>query len=524
VGDRTIGIGQGHGGRLTRRGFLGAAAVGGLLPLTRHIGIGTAFAAAAKRGGTLQAGIANDLVSLDPNDIVFANVPMFFQVYDYLVKWSDTIRPRPGLAETWDLAKDGTSAVFRLRAGVRTHSGGTFNADSLIANFHRVKTQATGGGLYSILQDWQTADRLDDRTVRFHFSRPHPDYLYQISRWGMIDPASFATVKNRGGGTGPFKVKEWIPGDHVTFEKFDGYWEPGIPLLDQVVCRVMTDPLAMENALQAGTIDFAHTVPNKDAARLRGAGLRVIPAPVANEFYVLTLNTRHAPLDNLKLRQAIALLVDRKTIVQTILGGVGGPIAQFVSPASPGYARDIETEYAYNPTKAKALLAQSGVGRLRALNFLTSTNESLAQIAQVIQANLREAGIEASLNIKEPSQYFPPYFKGDFDLNLSFLTLATLDPTGFTISSAFRTNPTNPSWLEVGPPQEYIQGIDSLNATLNQQERWSRVRSVVRFVLSQAWVVPVALHLPTYGLTKAVEGFAADPQYLIELYGVWLNR
>jgi ABC-type transport system substrate-binding protein len=468
-------------------------------------------------------GLASDLVSLDPNDIVFANVPMFFQVYDYLVAFTDTLRPRPMLAETWELEKDGMGAVFRLRSGVRTHSGGVFNADALVANFHRVKSQSTGGGLYSILQDWVAADPLDARTVRFHFAKPHPDYLAQISRWGMIDPATFPVVKNRGGGTGPFKVKEWIPGDHVTFERFTDYWRPGIPALDQAVCRVITDPLALENALQAGTVDLAHTIPNKDAARLRAAGLLVTPAPVANEFYVLTVNTRRPPLDNVAIRRAIQLLVDRKTIVSTVLGGIGGPIAQMASPSSPGYDPQLEREYAHNPTKAKEWLQQSGVGRIRQLNFLTSTNEELPQIAQIIQAGLKAAGIDSTLTIREPSQYFPPYFHGEFDLNLSFLTLATLDPTGFTISSAFRTNATNPSWLGSGPPQQYIDGIQSLNTTLDVQERWIRLRSVIRYVLGQAWAVPVALHLPTYGLGKHVHGFAVDPQYLIQLAGVWLG-
>jgi len=513
---------------LTRRRLFGlaagAAAAGAALPALGPCGE-WALAAAAKPGGTLTVGVNTDLVSLDPNDIVFANVPMFFQVYNYLVKYSTTLQPRPDLAEFWDLAKDGMGVVFRLQDSVRTHSGGAFGADALIANFHRTKDKATGGGLYSRLGDWEAAERVDARTVRFRFSHPHPDYLAQVARWGMVDPAAFATIKQKGGGTGPFRVQEWVPGDHVTFVRFDGYWQKGLPLLDRVVCRIFSDPQALENAFQAGTIDVAHTIVNKDVARLRHAGFHIEPAPVPNEYYVLTLNTRRPPLDNIKIRQAVQLLVDRATVSRTVLGGVARPIAQMVTPASPGYDPQVETEYAYNPAKAKQLLTSAGVGRGGRLNFLTSTSTpELPQIAQIIQADLQKAGLDVGITIQEPAQYFPAYFAGNFDLNLSFLTLATIDPTDFTISSAYRTDATNPSWLQTGPPQGYIQGLQSLNTTFDMRERWIRLRSVVRYILEQAWAVPVALHLPTYGLGKAVEGFDVDPQMLLQLKGTWLNR
>ena len=157
-----------------------------------------AWSQTPKKGGTLTVGINTDIVSLDPNDIVFANVPMFFQLYDYLVTFGTNLEPQPSLAESWELAKDGTSATFKLRENVRTHSGGTFDADALLANFQRVKDKATGGGLFSRLEDFTAADKLDARTVRFRFARPRPDFLAMVSRWGMVDPAAFATAQAEG--------------------------------------------------------------------------------------------------------------------------------------------------------------------------------------------------------------------------------------------------------------------------------------------------------------------------------------
>src|SRR5581483_8114424 len=94
----------------------------------------------------------------------------------------------------------------------------------------------------------------------------------------------------------------------------------------------------------------------------------------------------------------------------------------------------------------------------------TSTYET-PLIAQILQGDLKKAGIDVTLTIVEPSRYFPAYFAGKFDLSLSFLTLATLDPTDFTISSAYRLNATNPAWLETGPPRGYLEAIEKLNAS-----------------------------------------------------------
>ncbi len=514
-------------GRLTRRQVLKlAAATGAALPLLDG-GLSQALAAAAaeKRGGTLNVGINTDIVSLDPNDIVFANVPMFYQVYNYLVKFTPTLQPRPDLAEYWEVANDGMSLVFRVRQGVRTHSGGTFDADALLANFRRTKDRTTGGGLFSRLADWASAEKLDSHGVRFRLSRPHPDFLAQVGRWGMVDPAAFATVKQRGGGTGPYKVEEWVPGDHLTMVKFDGYWQQGVPLLDRIVFRIFSDPAAMENAFRAGTIDIAHTIPNKDSERLRAAGFQITPAPVPNEYYILTINARKPPFDNIKVRQAFQHLVDRETISKSILGGIGKPTVQMVAPNAPGYDPKLNAEFAFDPAKAKQILAAAGFPNGFKTSILASTSTpETPQVAQVIQADLKKLGIDAPLNIMEPSAYFPVYFAGNFDLNVIFLTLATIDPTEFTISSAFRTNDTNPSWLQTGPPKEYIDHINKLNASFDRNERWAALRAAVRYILDQSWVVPVALRLPTYGLGKAVRGFAVDPQMIISLRTTWLDK
>jgi peptide/nickel transport system substrate-binding protein len=516
------------GAGLARRDFLRLAAVAGAAGPTLAPGLARVVSAQTpKKGGTLTVGINTDIVSLDPNDIVFANVPMFFQLYDYLVTFSTSnLEAQPSLAESWELAKDGTSATFKLREHVRMHSGGTFDADALLANFQRVKDKTTGGGLFSRLEDFTAADKLDARTVRFRFARPRPDFLAMVSRWGMVDPAAFATAKQKGGGTGPFKLAEWVPGDHLTFVRNETYWQPGLPYLDRIVFRVLSDAGAMENAFRAGQIDVAHTIPNKDVQRLRAEGLQVQPAPVPNEYYVVILNSKKPPFDNPKVRQAMRYLLDRETIAKTILGGIGRAQVQVAAPGTPAYDPKLDEEFAFNPAKAQELLTQAGLaGKTTKVAGLvsTSTQES-PEIAQIIQGDLKKVGLDVSLNIVEPSRYFPIYFGGNFDISFLFLTLATIDPTDFTISSAYRLNATNPAWLETGPPKEYIEAIQRLNATVDRRERWNNLRVAVRYLLDQAWALPTNLRLPTYGIAKPVRGFGVDPQMLLTLKATWVDR
>src|SRR5262249_23753929 len=153
----------------------------------------------------------------------------------------------------------------------------------------------------------------------FRFARPRPDFLAMVSRWGMADPAAFAALKQKGGGTGPFKLAEWVPGDHLTIVRNDGSWQLRVPYLDPICFRVLSDAGAMENAFRAGQIDVAHTIPNKDVQRLRAEGLVVQPAPVPNEYYVVVVNARKPPFDNQAARQALRYLLDRETIAKTIL-------------------------------------------------------------------------------------------------------------------------------------------------------------------------------------------------------------
>src|SRR5262249_58950960 len=111
----------------------------------------------------------------------------------------------------------------------------------------------------------------------------------------------------------------------------------------------------------AGQIDVAHTIPNKDVQRLRAEGLQVQPAPVPNEYYMIVLNARKPPFDELKVRQAMRYLLDRETIAKTILGGIGKAQVQVAAPGTPAYDPKLDEEFAFNPAKAQELLTQAGV-------------------------------------------------------------------------------------------------------------------------------------------------------------------
>jgi peptide/nickel transport system substrate-binding protein len=271
-------------------------------------------------------------------------------------------------------------------------------------------------------------------------------------------------------------------------------------------------------------IEIAHTLRAKDGGRLRSGGYNVVQAPVPNEYFVVTINARKPPFDNIRVRQAFQHVVDRATIVRNALGGVGKPIVQMVAPGAPGYDPKLDARFAFDLDKARTMLRAAGVNDRLRVKFLSLTSDpALPEIAQIIQSDLKKVGVDAQVDLQDPSTYFPTYFAGNFDLNLTFTTLATLDPTEMTVGSPFRTNATNPSWLETGPPRGYNDAVSKLTASFDERERWGYLREAVRYVLDQSWAVPIAVRLPLFGLGKSVRGFAVDPQMIMMLRTVWLD-
>ena len=218
-------------------------------------------------------------------------------------------------------------------------------------------------------------------------------------------------------GTGPFRLAEWKQGDHVTLEAFDGFWGPK-PAIRQATFRFIPDPSAAFAALMAGDIDAFPIYPAPETLPQIQADPRfkVLVGTTEGET-ILAMNNRNKPLDNPKVREAIALAVDRQAIIDGAMFGYGTPIGSHFAPHNPDYV-DLVARTPHDPDRARALLAEAGVSGLK-LRLALPPPPYARRGGEIAAAQLRHVGIETETTNMEWAQWLEQVHKNhDFDLTI----------------------------------------------------------------------------------------------------------
>jgi peptide/nickel transport system substrate-binding protein len=313
-----------------------------------------------------------------------------------------TTKVVPELAASWSTSKDGLQWTFNLRKGVKFTDGTPFNAAAVCVNFNRQYTfpdvlqgEATNYYWFTVFGGYakpapgnpgpdkslyRGCKVVNDTTVRILLNRRSSSFLggLVLPNFAIASPTALAkyradsvtvgadgVIRPQGTfqtehpvGTGPFKLESWRIGDRLVLVRNDKYWGTK-PKLRRLIFRPIPDNTARLQALQTGEIDGMNAVSPQDIPALTG-NFKVLSRPAFNIGYV-GINQSIAPLNNLKVRQAIAYGLDRKSVVAAFYGGRGTLANQFLPPLSEGYAKTGVPEYPYDPDKAKQLLQEAGV-------------------------------------------------------------------------------------------------------------------------------------------------------------------
>ena len=368
-------------------------------------GAATATSEEGASGGTLVFGTASDPVVLDGALVSDGeSLRVIDQIFETLVSLKPgTTELEPGLAKSWEISDDGLTYTFELQEGVTFHDGEPFNAEAVCANFDRwynfegsfqnpsasyywqtvfggfAKTDPESGAPAESYFDSCTA--VDEGTVELKLTKPSSAILgaLSLSSFSMASPkaleefgANEGTVDDEGVfrptgsfgtehpiGTGPFKFESWTRGDRLTIARNDDYWGDKAKL-DKVIFRPIPDNAARLQALQTGEIQGYDLVEPQDISTIEGDdNLQILDRPAFNVGYV-GFNQAKKPLDNPKVRQAIAYGLNRQEVVDNFYGGRGEVAKEFMPPEVTGYADDV-TEYEFDPEKAKSLLQEAGL-------------------------------------------------------------------------------------------------------------------------------------------------------------------
>jgi peptide/nickel transport system substrate-binding protein len=394
--------------RFSRRGFLAATAGSALIgaPYLARRG----WAAVTGRTLRIASGEADGAKgTLDPafsqQDCDASRVAL---VFERLVVLDESFRPQPQLAESWTTNETGDVWTFKLRAGVRFHDGEPFTAKHVVYTYRRLLDPATGSPAKASLSgiDPKGIEAVDDATVRFRLPAPlvqFPAYIANRFTYIVREGQPADQIRTRGIGTGPFKVKHFVPGeDSSLYIKNEAYWQPGLPKVDAVELRSIPDGAAQVAAVAAGQIDLTWDLPRVGLKTLEAnSQVKIISV---RSPYVMSMSmwVDTAPFNDVRVRQALKYVIDREKVVQLVLGGHGqigddNPVASWVQYGLTDLPRRRDV------AKAKDLLAQAG--HAGGLEIELHTSEAVIgfiEMATLFQAMASEAGINVKL-VKTPA-------------------------------------------------------------------------------------------------------------------------
>lgn len=466
----------------------------------------SALARAAQQGsGSLVVGTVGDFLNLDPFVMSFVNYPHMETAYDQLMRLDHEVKPQPALAESWSWSEDALTLTLNLRQGVTFHSGRPLTAADVVKNFERAAVKETGGNLYSFLPKFKAVEAVDDATVRLSLDQPCAYLEPVLGLLSIIDPEGFETLKSEAAGTGPFKLKEWVPGDHATFVRNEAYWDPDRPKVDEVTYRFYADPSSLVAALEGGLLDVVIDVPAVDYERL-SSSYQMLRGQEAARFYFLCLNTTMAPFDNKLVRQAIGYAIDRATMVSNVLFNIGEPIVSPFPPFSPAYDEADNALYPYDLERAKQLLTEAGFADGIEFTVVTPNGfPQLGQFAQILQADLESIGSKMAIEPMDNAQWYPILNGGTYQATFSFAGGSQMYPTRIAGSSMFAPV-DNTVWANGTPPAAYVDAMNAADTTLDPEEQRTALRAMTQAFLDEAWAHPIAFKYTIFGYTDRVSG------------------
>ncbi|MBI3979535.1 MAG: hypothetical protein HY331_15235 [Chloroflexi bacterium] len=392
----------------------------------------TAAPAAVKRGGKLIVGTDVNPVGLDPAiAVAFSSVAIYEQLYMSLGTLEyKTNKVLPDLAESWR-AVDARTYEFKLRPGVKFHSGREVTAEDVKFSFDRVMDPKVTVPLRSYLGPIEKTEAVDKATARIVMKTPFAPLLSVVADrrpCAIVDREIVekkGDLQNTDGGSGPFKLVEYTPDVKVVMERHGDYYEKGKPYLDQIEFRIMPDESSRLAAIRSGDIDMTVLKDPKNARLLKNEkniNLNDLPSYWRSGT---PLNTKRPPLNDVRVRQAISYAIDRQEIINTVLlgeGVVSGPIP----PAEAEWALPITREnfptYFTDLDKSKALLKEAGVSSLKLTFNASPAYATDIPTAQVVQSQLKRVGIDIEIKQYEWAAFLKAQADGDFDLNVGFHT------------------------------------------------------------------------------------------------------
>ncbi len=471
-------------------------------------------------GGTIVWAVTEEPGTLDPH-LESRNASSRIEEYfgAALVDVDDEGTVIPWLAKSWTVSDDGMTIDFKLREDVVFQDGTPLTAQDYAWTLMRAidpETASTGAG--TLLQDLDSAEALDDYTLRLHIKSASFPLLLNLAVTPWLQPMPKATFEDLGEqfgrqpvGVGPFAFKEWVTGDRVVLERNPDYnWgsaavHEGPAYLETIEFRFIPEYSTIIAGLEAGEIDLAE-VQAKDKQRLEDTGMfRFLEQYVPGSGDFVALNTSIAPFDDLNVRKAFNLAVDRDVIIQAVYGGAALASYGPINMATLGYWDGVEDiGYGYDLDEAKSLMDEAGWtdtdgdgirekdGEPLKLTMTVGSNfEERVKTVQILQEQYRALGVDIEIEQLEATMVIDKVWPGDYQIALMSMDYPEADLMAYMFHSSM-IGALNMSMVN-DPELDAL--LEATRTTMDPEERQSKVNEAQQWLVENAIVVP--LYSPT---------------------------
>jgi peptide/nickel transport system substrate-binding protein len=417
-----------------------------------------AWGALAAPKDSVTIGMVLEPPGLDPTTGAAAAIGEIthYNIFEGLTKINADFSVTPLLAESWSLSPDLKTLTFKLRKDVHFQDGEPLTSRDVKFSFERAAAPDSTNKEKAFFASIEAIDASDPGVVSLKFKQPSFDALFHL---GMntaiiVDPKSSAANATNPVGTGPYKLANWTKGSSVTLEKWDGFRDASKISINKATFRIINDPSAEVAALLAGDVDaFPRFQGLESVGQFQSDPRFKVTVGGTEGKTILSINNKKKPLDDVRVRRAIAYAIDRKAIIDGAQNGYGTPIGSHLTPTDPGYV-DLTGEYPHDPAKSKALLKEAGVATPLSLSLILPPPAYARKGGEIIAAELAEVGIEAKIENVEWAQWLSGVYK---DKNFDLTIISHVEPLDIGIYA-------NPSYYFQYDNQDFRDIIAKLTA------------------------------------------------------------
>lgn len=461
---------------------------------------------------TLVWGQGSDVTSMDPHQgKETPAVEVTDQIFDTLtVVDAATGELKPQIAESWEQTSE-TCFQFKIKQGIKFHDGSDLTAADVKFSLERARDSAAVSYVADFIDN---VEIVDDYTVNVNLIAPYAPALRNLSvPFTAIIPKAVVEADEEGFllnpvGCGPYKFVEWKQGDSVKLEAFDDYYGDKAET-QNLVMKVIPEAAQRTIALETGEIDLAYDLLPNDIPKIEeNEDLTLYDAPSLTCYYI-SMNLNKAPFDDVRVREAINLAIDRQLIIDTIACGAGQAADAIIAPAVYGYFSP--GTYEYNPERARELLAEAGYENGFSTSLWVNDNQTRVEACQAVQAMLMDIGIDCAVEVMEFGSFIQRTSNGEHDMGYFGWVTSTTD-ADYTYYSLEHSSQQGAAGNRTFLADDEVDAlVEEARTSTDEAVRLAAYEKVAARLFELNNNAPIYYSNITAGSSNKVENFVMDP-------------